>query len=188
MFIFYLVGYAKQIQDKGLGIYLVFIFLCSFGVYLLQIGASVKPEIELKLIVAFLIFFFIVYVMFMLVSKNYNRIESVSLSVCLYMLLIIVGPFYFGEYYINHFESEFMEEIQQINMYTSANNMNAAFWIVLKSGIRYFYSFPAEGILSEVSLFQFLLGKVTDLVMFGYIISSLRPIQQENHKQTPIKN
>ena len=181
-FIIYLVGYTEQIQDKVLGIYSGFVFLSSFGVYLLKVGASVKPGIEVTLIVAFLIFYFIVYVMFMIISKRYNTIASIGLSLCLYILLIIVGSFYFGAYYINHFQSEFVKEIEQLNRYMETNDMNTAFWIVFKSGIRCFYTFPGQGILSGVSIFQFLVGKITDLVMFGYIISNLRPsrLQKNN--------
>lgn len=181
-FIIYLVYYAKQIQDKVLGIYLGFIFLSSFGVYLLKIGSSVEPGIEVTLVVAFLMFYFVVYVMFMIISKRYNTIASIVLSLCLYILLIIVGSFYFGAYYINHFQSEFVKEIEQLNRYMETNDMNTAFWIVVKSGIRCFYTFPGQGILSGISIFQFLLGKITDFVMFGYIISNLRPsrLQKNN--------
>lgn len=161
----------KGIEVKFITVYLLLNEIIATG--MLAIKSGLINYKENKIISCCIMLLVFIYILYILSVKFLNPWIANTIVVLLYVMIIVIGGIAFGGYYINTFSEKFQNEINLVNKLVEHDYWRSIS-IILKVGIRPFYQFPPEDIYCKISLFQFWLGKVSDLLFLSYIVSKFK--------------
>lgn len=165
-------SFLSKIQS----LFLLIVYIISFALLPIIVFSKHKINPE-KNIIAFLVFFSVILFSVIIAIKYYNRKMAVLLVIGAYCITIFVGAIAFGEYYWNNYPYKFSEYILQIN---KTENIWMQIMIVIKMGISGFFEFPSQDILCKLSFFQFMIGKIMEIVLLGYVAAQLLNVKNSN--------
>ena len=174
-FIVILIIKPSSIMDKIMGCLLAIYLILIIGNTIIQMIDKFKQYDTSKIIIWYLIFYVVAYSFFYAICKGYNKITSTILALIIYILVLFISGIYFGSYHLSTFTDYYSYEAHMFEQYSKNEQTFKLFWITIKNGIINFYVFPNKAILTGVPIFQYLVGKFTDIVLLGYIISAFKP-------------
>lgn len=171
----------------------VFSKINSFGVLILYVitfalipvivfsKSGISPE---KSAISFLMFFSMAFFSVFVAIKYYYKKMALLVALTIYFLILIVGAIAFGEFYYNNYPIKFNELILQFD---NTNDFWIQLIVLIKIGIRYFFEFPSQDILCKLSLFQFMVGKLLELGVLGYVASQFVNVKNAYDSNTSLK-
>lgn len=168
---------SNDILIKVISIWSIIIEISAVGISAIQSSVLDKTEAEYSVIINICILMVFMYILYVVAVKWMNVWISSMLVMLIYIFILAIGGASFGMYYLNVFPEQYQNEIQIFNECIE-NEAIRSTEIAIKVGIRMFYQFPAEEIYCKVSLFQFLVGKVTDMMFLGTLISRFRDLDK----------
>ncbi|WP_434643776.1 hypothetical protein PQ692_04970 [Thermoanaerobacterium thermosaccharolyticum] len=157
------------------------VFVLSFA--LIPVILFSKSKIGLQEIVgAFIMFLSMVFFCVFVAIKYYYKKMAFFVVIFAYFVILFFGSIAFGEFYWNNYPIKFSELISQLNNLNNTDNIWSEIMIVAKMGIRGFFEFPSQDILCKITVFQFIIGKIMDLVLLGYIGTQILKIKNYTEK------
>lgn len=180
IFIIFIRMIVKMARDKSIAFkfqsfYMLLLIIVSFASSTISGFGNASYTTE-TFIVIFLLFSTIVFITTNLSVKYYHENLALVIVFCLYFSFLVVGAISFGEFYLNHFPDNFANQIKQLS-----NNTDPWQLITIcgKIGIRGFFEFPQQEMLNLVTFFQFIVGKITELVLLGYFAVQILSYHKE---------
>ncbi|XWX62417.1 hypothetical protein AusDCA_2528 [Desulfitobacterium sp. AusDCA] len=131
----------------------------------------------INIIFAFSMFFIIVIYSVAVAIRYYKKNMAILFISGLYIFMLFIGSVAFGEFYYNNFSSNFLQYVSAIN---NTSDIWRQIFIMAKIGIKGFFEFPSQDLLCIISVFQFLIGKVIELILLGYIATQFLNIEKLN--------
>lgn len=166
---------SNDVLIKMVSIWPIIIQILAIGIVAIQSSMLDKTEAESRVIFSVCTLMVFIYILYVIGVKWTNSWISNMLVTLIYIFILVIGGVSFGMYYLNVFPEQYQNEIQIFNECIGNDTIRSTV-IAIKVGIRTFYQFPAEEIYCKVALFQFLLGKVADMMFLGTLISRFRDL------------
>lgn len=121
----------------------------------------------ISIVISFIIFLIVCIVCIFSIQTIFsNKVVFLIFSVLIYSMLIATGSLISGFYYysIGKVDGTILNSIKGASSYE-------LFILLTKVGIKFFYNFPTGEEFSHASILQFLVGKLLDIFMLGYVLN-----------------
>ncbi|MGL5677663.1 MAG: hypothetical protein ACRDDX_14735 [Cellulosilyticaceae bacterium] len=166
---------SNDILIKMFGIWFIIIEISAVGILAIQSSMLDRTEAGYRVILSICIMMVFIYVLYVVTMKWMNSWIASIVLIAIYLFIIAIGGAVFGMYYLNVFPEQYQNEIRIFNEYIENDALRSTA-IAIKVGVRTFYQLPVTEIYCKVSLFQFLIGKVTDMMFLGTLVSKFRDL------------
>lgn len=165
--------YSSNFRIRLMGILYMFFFIIILGIstsFLPAYGHNNKWISIISFALFLVITIFSIWAAF--ISSNNIGARSLIL-VLVYFLIITIGSFTFGMFYL--LNNLWKEEI--INSFKNASALRIL-GLLIKYSLNNFYNFPTDKLFCMMGIIQYFVGKFLDLFLLGYLVNMINKIGQ----------
>jgi hypothetical protein len=163
----------KSIIYKIFSLLVLFLFVLLFALISIQIYSV--PQSFISYIVAFILFFGVVFYLACIAIRYYKGLMATLTILMAYSIILFFGAIVFGEFYWNNFPKIYSDYIMQIN---TTNDVWRQLLIVAKIGVSGFFEYPSKEILCKITIIQYITGKFMELFLLGFIAAQFINIKK----------